>query len=368
MRLAIDARLFGPRQHRGLGRYLSNLINQLAKQDKLNDYFLLINPKNSEQPENLPSNFHLVKAPWPVYGLAEQFFLPRLIVKLKVDLVHYPHFNVPWLTPRPYLVTVHDLIIHHFPFSRTSSLPKFLYFIKLSVYYAVIKRAVSRAAQVLTVSHSTAQDLISHYPKIKSKIAVIYLAPTPSQPTDLQVGYDYFLVVGAAYPHKNLERLILAYAAGNFANKNIKLLVVGREDFFTNRLKKLIKDKNLDSAVIFWGPASEGDLAALYSQATAYVLPSLWEGFGFGPLEALAYHKPVVVSALPVLKEILGQAPIYFNPQQVEDIKNKLQEALDKPIAKVFSPATLPRIYDWSITGQQVLAIYQSFKTRLQVE
>ncbi len=361
MRIAIDARLFGAMKHRGLGRYISNLIDNLASQDKVNDYFLLIDPDNPEQPQGLPDNFKLVSAPFRVYSFKEQIRLPRLIKNLKVDFTHYPHFNAPLLAPRPYLVTVHDLIVHRFPDRQTSSLPWLFYFIKLISYHVVVGQALRRATKIITVSQTTAQDIVNYYPKTEKKIKVIYLAPVDQSPADLKIDYDYILAVGAAYPHKNLDRLVKAYQLSSLKEKGIKLVLAGRMDYFMERLKKTAQDNDLANGLVFWGATSHEALATLYKNCLAYVLPSLWEGFGLGPLEALSFKKPVLVSDLPVLKEILGQAVWYFNPQDLQDMTNKLQQVVNLK-TKDFSLAKLPRTYNWYKTAQETLEVYQSVK------
>ncbi|MFZ5391319.1 MAG: glycosyltransferase family 4 protein [Patescibacteria group bacterium] len=362
MRIALDARLFGASKHRGLGRYISSLVYHLAALDKTNQYFLLVDPSNPEQPESLPDNFKLVAAPFRVYSLAEQIKLPGLIKKLKVDFTHYPHFNVPLLAPQPYLVTVHDLIVNRFPNRKTSTLPWFLYAIKLAAYHIVLRQTIKRADKIIAVSQATANDITTYYPAAKPKIKIIYLAPHYQSPNDLALDYDYIMVVGSAYPHKNLERFIKAYQISGLADRNIKLLLVGRIDWFMERLKKYALDNNLIKGLVFWGQAKETDLAALYSRTLAYIMPSLWEGFGLGPLEALGHKKPVLVSDLPIFREILGQAAWYFDHKSEIDMADKLIRVVDLNKTDNFSLAKLPRVYSWNKTAKETLEVYQEVK------
>jgi len=361
MRLVIDARLYGI-EHRGLGRYVQELVNQLIKQDQINSYYLLINPANQEQPDNLPTNFHLVAAPYRVYTLAEQLYLPRLIRQLKPDLIHYPHFNAPWLSPRPYIVTIHDLIIHHFPDRQASVLPSFLYWLKLKVYFGVIGRAVKRARKIITVSQTVARDIINFYPAAADKIQVVYLAPFLRSDDSLSSkmvgkGDNYLLAVGAAYPHKNLDRLLRAFKIVVATDKSLRLVIVGRLDYFMKKIKNLSAQLSLTGQVIFTGQVTDNQLVDLYKNSRAYILPSLMEGFGLGPLEALRFNRPVLLSDLPVLREIIGAAGEYFNPLDINDMARVIKQALTTPDLSLVNP--LPRLYDWSKTALITREIYQ---------
>lgn len=360
MRIIIDARLYGI-YHRGLGRYLKELVANLAKLDKTNTYLLLINPNNPELPSGLGSNFTLIKAPWRQYTVAEQLFLPGLIKKLKADLIHFPHINIPLLVGAPFIVTVHDLIINNFPDSRATTLPKWYYQLKLSAYKLTVKRSLRRAQKIIAVSQATATDIVNYYPFAKNKIQVIY--PGLNQPA---VGValknlpaNYFLAVGAAYPHKNLESLLAAWVQTLAVLPLAKLIIVGRSDFFMERLKKLAQKLDIDQRVVFWGEASEAELTTLYQKTAGYILPSLAEGFGFGPLEALRQGVPVAVSDIPVMREVLGDAPIYFNPRAENEISASLLKLTTAPLANESLVKNLLHRYNWPRAAQSYIKIYQ---------
>lgn len=344
MKIVIDTRLYGL-EHRGLGRYLVELITALAQIDHENNYILLTNPNNKGQILNLPANFTIIPAPWRVYSLAEQIKLPRLLRKIKPDLIHFPHFAVPFLTPGPFIVTIHDLILHHFSSERASTLPRVLYWFKVRIYHLVIRVATCRAKKIITVSQAVADDIINYYPRVKNKIVVIPLAPgSLREGTALNLPAKYFLAVGAAYPHKNLELALRALKQSSVNLKDFKFIIVGRQDVFMERLKKYANELGLAGKVIFWGEASEAELATLYKNAAAYLLPSLAEGFGLGAVEALANGTPVVAADIPVLHEVLGQAALFINPQSELD--------LIKACQKIQNPETRKMLL---LTGQNLL-------------
>ncbi|MBI5465704.1 MAG: glycosyltransferase family 4 protein [Candidatus Kerfeldbacteria bacterium] len=361
MRLVIDARLYGL-EHRGLGRYLVELIRVLSEIDHQTDYILLVNPSNKTQPDNLPSNFKQVAAPWRVYSFHEQWRLPWLLLKLKPDLVHWPHFTVPLLCPAPFIVTIHDLILHSFPSERATTLPKPLYWLKVCLYHLVVARAVRRARQIITVSQAVANE-IRHFYKLKGgKITVIPLAPgTLAQPVELALPANYLLVVGAAYPHKNLDRLTQAFAYVSQLLPELKFIIVGKKDIFMERLQKLVEQLKLSQAVKFWGEASEAELASLYQRATVYALPSLAEGFGLGALEALARDTVVLAADIPVLHEVLAQAALYANPYDTRELSHQLHRLItDLNLRQELKTAAaqILKSYSWQSAGTATKQVY----------
>lgn len=360
MRIIIDARLYGTR-HRGIGRYVEQLIYHLALVDKNNHYILLVNPANPESP--CPADRReLLAAPWPPYSLGEQIHLPRLVNKISADIIHFPHFNIPlWRLNKPVIVTIHDLIINHFPSSRATTLPQPLYQLKLMVYRQVIKQAIKRAEQIITVSEATKRDIIQAYPGSGGKTTVIYpgLSQWSGTPANLNLPEYYFLVVGAAYPHKNLEILLQSFKVACAALPNYVLIIVGRKDFFMRRLQQTAAGLTLTNKVIFWGEASDSALATLYQKAKGYILPSLIEGFGFGPLEALAHATPVAVSDIPVLREVLGNQAIYFNPYSMAELSKALTQLSHAAPPNPIAITALGERFNWLKTATTTLAIYQ---------
>lgn len=358
MLIAIDARLWGI-EHRGLGRYVQQLVEHSAKIDQATDFILLTNPSNLEAPTGLPHNFKIIPAPWQVYSWPEQILLPRLLNQIKPDLVFFPHFNVPLLVRQPYVVTIHDLILHHYPSSRATTLPKPVYWLKILAYRLLLRRVVTRARAIITISQATALDVKKFYPKVASKINVIPIAPSPKvEPAVLDLPEKYFLAVGAAYPHKNLEMLCEAFQSARQLHPEIKLIIVGKKDYFMNRLEQELKAKSKDDGIIFWGQADDATLATLYAKTIAYLMPSLIEGFGLGPLEAMQYGAKVVVSDLDVFREILGDSARYvdrFNAKAWAEVMFNLLDS--KELGNSETKFEVLKKYNWINTAQNTLAV-----------
>jgi len=173
MRIGIDARFYGPKQ-KGLGRYVQKLVNNLEKIDDSNQYIIFLRRENWNEYQPTNSNFKKVLANYSWYGLKEQIFLPFKIKKQKIDLMHFPHFNVPLFYKKPFVLTIHDLILKRFPTRRASTLGPIKYWLKNIAYEAVIKSALQRAEKIIAVSEYTKQDILKYFDVDSDKIKVIY--------------------------------------------------------------------------------------------------------------------------------------------------------------------------------------------------
>ncbi len=366
MKIVIDARLYGPRTAKGLGRYVQQIVEGLKQIDHNNQYIVLLSADNFDEFKTTP-NFQKVLAPWRWYSLAEQIFLPGLLKKLAPGLVHFPHFNVPIFYRGKFVLTIHDLLLRRHHSRRASRLGPWLFWLKKRGYLLVTYLAIRRAQKIIAVSEFTKQEISHFYPGSTSKITVIYEGLT-SLSTTAQNGDDkaiflrynitrpYLLYVGNGYPHKNLETACQAFEllrqkwSGNF-------VIVGGLDYFLQRLKKQVSSPD----IIFTGYVPDSDLSILYRQASVYVFPSLYEGFGLPPLEAMAQGSPVACSDIPCLKEICGAAAEYFSPQSADDMAKVLEKLLNNPGRQIdLRCRGLEQIkrYDWSAATKQHLDIY----------
>lgn len=338
MRIGIDARFFGP-IGKGLGRYTQKLIENLEKIDTNDEYFIFLKSENFDEYKPKNKNFKKVKADYDWYGFSEQFFFPRLLNRYKLDLMHFPHFNVPLLYFGKFVVTIHDLILINFPTIRSSTLSPVYYWIKFLAYKIVIKSAIARSERIITVSNFTKSDILKNYKSVsEKKIKVTYEACedfcmlSPNKDKEILERYGikkpYIMYVGNAYPHKNLKRLILAFGQVKKNKKSLKLVLVGKTDYFYLRLKKLANGKKIKD-IIFAGYVMDYELDTIFHNAKAYVFPSLYEGFGLPPLEAMAKGTPVISSDHLCMKEVLGNSAYYFNGNKISEISKAIQNVLE---------------------------------------
>ncbi len=355
--IGIDARFYGP-LGKGLGRYTQEIVDNIIAitVDEPLNYIIFLSPENFDEFICSNENVHkeLINSRW--YTLAEQFEVPYKWWKNKIDLMHFPHFNVPFIKPGNYVVTIHDLILTKFPTHRASTLHPFVYWLKDKGYRLIISSAVKFAKKIITVSNFTKFDLIKQFKADGKKIEVTYegvanlskgndslfVAKLDNQKTldFYNIHLPFLLYIGNAYPHKNLEGLISAFAKLHIKRKDLRLVFVGKEDYFYNRVKDFAKVNNLwqkenhNSPVVFTGYVPDADLEALFQEADAYIFPSLYEGFGLPPLEAMAHGCPVISSNRASMPEILGSAALYFNPEDKDEIIEKVEQILNNPTEK----------------------------------
>lgn len=362
-RIGIDARFYGP-LGKGLGRYTKEIVDRIIITDTDSLFFIFLAPENFAEFKIEDERITKVLVPYRWYSLAEQIFFPVLIRKYKLDLMHFCHFNVPLFTPVKFVVTIHDLILTKFPTPRATTLGPIKYWLKNLAYQLIISQAISNSRKIIAVSEFTKQDIVVQFKVDPKKIAMIYegvfeAVVPPIKPAILNGIADYFLYVGSAYPHKNLELMIAAFADFQKIHPDAYLILVGKEDYFYQRLKQ--GTGNI-SNLLFAGYLSDAKLNYLYSHAIAYVFPSLYEGFGLPPLEALAQNCPVLSSSSSCLPEVLGTAALYFNSEDVNDLLAKMKLIYrNSALAQSLNLAGQKQLanYSWDRAAAETLAIYQ---------
>ena len=311
MRIGIDGRFYGSRA-KGLGRYTQKLIHYLQKNDTENDYVIFLTAENFTKFEAKNPRFYKVLANYKWYTFSEQIMMPWKIRTARLDLMHFPHFNVPFLYRGKFLVTIHDLIITHFPTIRATTLSPWLYRVKQFFYHVVIRNAVKRAQQIITISNFSRQEIIDYFHVASEKVVVTYegVEKSPRKFSadaatgllqKMNVTKPYFLYVGTAYPHKNLEGLVRAFSLIHKKRPEFKLVLVGKKDYFYERLMREIGEIGLSETALCVGEVTDEELYTLYSRAELYVFPSLCEGFGLPPLEAMSQGVPVITSRVSSL-------------------------------------------------------------------
>ncbi len=377
MKIGIDARMLG---ERGIGRYIEQLILNLEKLDIENQYFIFLSKNSFDKYEPKSFNFTKVLADYKWYGISEQIGFPKLLKKYKLDLVHFPHFNVPIFYNKPFIVTIHDLIALKFPTTRATKLGPLKYHLKRFFSKFIIKRAIKKAKKVITISEFTKNDLVEFFKlnkKKEEKINVIYEGVTKlDDKSQIKIytssfvdknpqffGYDFIMYIGSAYPHKNLEKLCEAMKKIN----DIKLVLVGKEDYFYDRIKEEYKDL-INNKIFLTGYLQDEELIELIKKAKFYIFPSLYEGFGLPPLEVMQYGLPVLSSYSSCLPEILKDCVEYFDATNTEDIVsaiNNLNTNTTKLEELSKKGSLFVKRYQWENCIKETLNIYiNSYKKK----
>lgn len=382
MRIGIDARFYGP-VGKGLGRYTQKLIENLERVDDSNQYFIFLKRDGFRSYEPKNRNFKKVLADYHWYTFSEQLKFPKLLKKYRLDLVHFPHFNVPLFYLGKFVVTIHDLILIHFPTIRSSTLSPVLYWIKFLVYKIVIKSAVYRSNRIIAVSEFTKKDILENYRSVpQEKIQVTYEACedycmlSPNKDDEILNRYGiikpYVVYVGNVYPHKNAESLAMAFKTINkksqpdHKKEKIGLVFIGSEDYFYKRLKKFVEENNI-SDILFAGFVPDHELDIVFHNALAYARPSLYEGFELPPLEAMAKGVPVISSRHSCATEILGDSAYYFDALDIDEIAQAVRKiADDKGLRDDLIKKGYEQVkkYSWKRMARKTLEVYQSIKTK----
>lgn len=339
MRIGIDARFFG--SGGGIPRYTKELVHNLEQIDHTNEYVIFLRKNNWEEYTPSQPNFtkQMADAHW--YTLREQWVLPRSIRKARVDCMHFPHWNVPVLHTKPFVVTIHDLILLHYPSKKASTLHPLWYRIKQFGYRIVLQHALQQSRHILATSEYTKQDIISTFHIQPKKITATYQAPASSVSAQrevegvlppLGIRHPYLLYVGNSYPHKNLEGLLSIFKKVQEKISNpLQLVLVGTEDYFYLRLKQSPEARALGNSLVCTGYLSDEDLVSVYRHALTYVFPSLYEGFGIPPLEAMAHGLPIVASNRTCLPEILQDAALLHDPKDEEGFARIICSVIEDP-------------------------------------
>ena len=372
MKIGIDARMYGPKVGGGgLGRYVEKLVEKLQQVDKKNRYILFLKKENIETCEIENPNFkkRLANIHW--YGYKEQLFLPWRIDKEKLDLIHFPHWNVPFFIKTPYVVTIHDLILLEEPTSaKITTRRPWIFHLKHLAFRLTLNRTLRRAQKIIAVSNYTKQSILRYFPDINpEKIQVIYEGITQLKGTELHpsapLPFPYLLYVGNAYPHKNLEFLLQTYYLFSKRFPDIHLVLAGRRDVFYRRLEQMAVSLDLGSHIHFINTPSDEELKMLYKSAKAYVFPSRIEGFGLPPLEAMSFGVPVIAARASCLPEILGEAAHYFSATDKKDLTHALENILfNKPLRSSLKENGFKQItkYSWKNMAEEVRTVYENNK------
>jgi glycosyltransferase involved in cell wall biosynthesis len=358
----------------GVGTYTRNIIRALARLDHENEYLLLGSPVKADEIGLLPENFSCVTVPPP--DTAGGFFQCHSVLRrLGCDLVHVPHlFWLPHHFPCPYVVTVHDLLDHMYRARNGSGL-------KRSVHFQLTQRVLRNAARIFAVSHFTKTEIQKLFGIEPGKIEVIYNAIDSrfltGHATDAdrqmlteryQITYPFLLYAGRISPHKNVVRIIEAFAALRTELEkqdrfpDLKLIIIGDELSKHPDLRRTVVRAGVQNDVRFLGFVPIEVLRVFYDVAKVFVFPSLYEGFGLPPLEAMAHGTPVLTSNTSSIPEVVGNAAVLVNPENLFEMMRALQRVLlDQPLREKLRQAGYEQVkrFSWDHSVSEILAGYE---------
>ena len=365
MKIAIDARKL---HDFGIGTYIRNLVHELTQLDPSSEYVLFTRPGDLAEVAATGGNVRGIAESAPPYSLAEQLRLPLAARRVRADLFHAPHYVLPPFVPGPTVVTIHDCIHLRFP-QYLPSRAAWIY------AHTMIRLAARKATRILTVSDASKGDILYYTGVRDDKVVVVhngldarFATPPDADALDrvrqrFDLGHPYVLYVGNIKPHKNLERLIEAFALARAGGPDdLRLVLIGDEISKYPALRQSVHRHRVDKYVRYFGFQPAATLVAFYRLARAFVFPSLYEGFGLPPLEAMANLTPVVTSNLSSLPEVVGNAALLVDPYDPQSIADGIRRAIsDEPLRQMLIERGRLRAqaFSWREAAARTLAVYR---------
>jgi glycosyltransferase involved in cell wall biosynthesis len=372
VKIAIDIRRM---TEFGVGTYIRNVVRTLGRLDRDNKYLLIGPPPKAQEIGALPPNFHtvpLTSAERSVRGFRE---FRAALTRLECDLVHVPNlFSIPRAMPCPYVMTVHDLVEH---MSRPWGKSGFW----RSLRWQLTRHVLEGAARIFAVSNFTKTEIEKLFGISPDRIEVVYNAIDDrflrghASPADreliakrYQVTYPFLLYAGRISPHKNVVRMIEAFSAlkteleRGQAYPDLKLIIIGDDLSGNPDLRRTVVRSAVQNDVRFLGFVPIEVLRIFYDEAKVFVFPSLYEGFGLPPLEAMAHGTPVVTSNVSSLPEVVGQAAVLVNPENVFDIMRALRRVLtDAELRERMKERGYEQVakFSWETSVRRILEVYR---------
>ena len=363
MHIAVDGNEANVVHKVGVSVYTFRLLDYFRKQANPDVRFtvFLKNPPHNDMPQ--PSEFfsyEVVQGPvaW------SQIFLPiRLYLHYFKGIRYHAFFSpahyIPRFSPFRTVVTIHDLSYLFFPQE----------FLKKDLYQLTnwTRQAIEKSVAVIAVSKTTKKDIVREYGTPADKVTVIYngyeKTQNASASAKMKKSDPYFLYVGTVQPRKNLKFLIAAFAKFIQKHPSYRLIITGKKGWLSDDIEPYVASLNLKDSVSFPGYVSQEKKDELYKGAAAFILPSLYEGFGIPLLEAMANKCPVLSSFKSSLPEVGGEACLYFDPEEQSDLVEKMELiATDPSLRKSLIQKGVERVtlFSWDKTGEQTLSLLTS--------
>jgi glycosyltransferase involved in cell wall biosynthesis len=372
VKIAIDIRRM---TEFGAGTYIRNVVRTLARLDRETTYLLIGSPAKVQEIGSLPSNFYTVPLAEPERSLRSYIEFRAVVKRLECDLVHIPNlFSVPRALSCPYVMTVHDILEH---LSRAREQTGFW----RTLHFQLTKRVLSGAARILAVSNFTKLEIEKLFNIPPGRIEVVYnaiderLLHGHANPADrqliverYQVTYPFLLYAGKISPHKNVVRIIEAFSALKTELEkdqlfpDLKLIIIGDDVSGNPDLRRTVIRSGVQNDVRFLGFVPIEVLRTFYDAAKIFVFPSLYEGFGLPPLEAMAHGTPVVTSNVSSLPEVVGNAAVLVHPENVFEIMRALHRVLlDQPLREKMKERSYRQAakFSWEKSVHRIMDVYQ---------
>jgi glycosyltransferase involved in cell wall biosynthesis len=344
------------------GRYVERLLHYLQQIDHDHRYTVLLYPKDFDGWEPTNPNFTKVPCPHKEFSLDEQTGLLRQLNELKPDLVHFTMVQQPAYYKGKVVTTMQDLTTIRF---RNPTKNPVVFTIKQQAYKWLNKRAANRSVALITPTEFVKQDVVNYTGVSPDKITVTLESadelPKGAEPVPGLENVRFIMYVGRPTPHKNLARLIDAFVLLRQKHPDLNLVLAGKKDAMYKIHERRVEEQGIEG-VVFTDFISDAQLRWLYEHTAAYCFPSLSEGFGLPPLEAALHGAPLVCSNATCIPEVCGDAAHYFNPLDVTEMADKINDVLtdDKLRQDLIQKGRVQVAkFSWKRMAQQTLDVYK---------
>lgn len=381
MRIGIEAqRLFRPHKH-GMDRVALELIKNLQRIDKVNEYFIFVKPDQDRDVLEHTDNFNIVEVPGGPYPLWEQFQLPKFVKKYQCDLLHCTSNTAPLKVQSKVITTLHDII-----FREESVLKQLLssasWYQKIGNLYRrfLVKDVVKKSEHLITVSNFENQNIKKVFKLENQKVTTVHNGVnqqfnnqfTREQKEAVRSQYqlpkEFLFHIGNKDPRKNTKRLLDAFfELKQMQFGNIKLVIAGvNEDTLDSMLEEMFVPSALKKDIVLTGYIEDEDLPVIYGLAQVFLFPSLREGFGIPILEAMASGVPVITSNTSSMPEVAGESALLINPYDTQELTQAMVKLLsDEDFRNSLIKGGLKqcRTFSWNQSAKKVLKIYEQLST-----
>lgn len=380
MKIAFDGQTLLEKEKTGIGYYTEGLVEHIIEQNAEDQFYInvfsfkqnRIKEKILEKYQKKNTKIQICKwFPLRLYKMIWNIIpIPYwLFFKKKMDLTHFFNFYIPPFVKGKRVCTIHDMTIKAYP--KTVRIENRI------MMMLNLKKTCKRADRIITSSEFSKKEIVKYMDVNPDKISVLYsgvnldlykpcknLKKIKKVRDKYSIPDKYYLYLGTLEPRKNIERLIMGYGIlkSKKEKKIPKLVIAGKKGWMYEDIFKLVKEKELLDDIIFTGYVTQAEAPILMSGAVAFVFPSLYEGFGMPPLEAMACGTPVITSNCASLPEVVGNDGILVDPYSVEEISNALEEIyIDSEKAKKMSIMGIERAkkFSWDILSKKLYEIYE---------
>ena len=358
-KIGIDARLYS---QTGVGTYLKNLLYYLEKKELTAEfYYVYMMPEDYDRVLFKNKNIIKKKVNYRWHSIGEQFGFAIKLYSDNLDLMHFTYFSYPILYFKKFVATVHDTTPLLFKTGKASTKNQLIYNIKHIFFKIILRHQITNTSRIITPTNTVMKQLLSLYgEKISKKTVPIYEGVSyqileSKENKGLSKKFNnFFIYVGNFYPHKNVENLIKAFKN---VNEKYNLILLGPDDYFTKRILRCIDTLKSNDKIFLLKNPSFQDLVFFYKNAMALIHPSLSEGFGLPLVEAAYFNCPIIASDIKVFKELLGNNYLSFNPNDIDNIAEKIKKFIEKKTK--FDYKNIIGKYSFNKMTNETVKIYQ---------